>query len=133
MSKVYGYCRTALVEGNNMEVQCAVVENYCKSRGMKLEKCFCDPGVSAHNMNREGLDELFDVLEKGDVVVIKDISRIARDMIKLEMVIDKIHKIGAEIAYVNEPESDTSPIKDWLRSKLAERIVAFFNISGQVL
>ena len=119
MSKVYGYCRTALVEGNNMEVQCAVVENYCKARGIKLERCFCDAGVSAHNMDREGLDELFDVLEVGDVVVIKDISRIARDMMKLEIIMDKMHRAGAEIAYVNEPESDTSPIKDWLRSRLS--------------
>jgi DNA invertase Pin-like site-specific DNA recombinase len=118
MSKVYGYCRTALTEGNNMEVQCAVVEDYCKSRGMKLEKCFCDPGVSAHNMNREGLDELLDVLEDGDVVVTRDISRFARDMVKLEMVVDKIRSIGVEIVYVDEPESDTSPIEDWLRSKL---------------
>ena len=108
MSKVYGYCRTALAEGNNMEVQCAVVENYCKTRGMKLERCFCDSGVSAHNMNREGLDELFNVLKKGDVVVIKDISRIARDMMKLEMVIDKMHEIGILKALGTQNSSITS-------------------------
>lgn len=121
MSKVYGYCRTALVEGNNMEVQCAVVENYCKSRGMKLEKCFCDAGVSAHNMNREGLDELFDVLETGDVVVIKDISRLARNPENGLILVDKILSMGVEIIYVDELEEeddDISAIEDWLRSKL---------------
>ena len=116
MSKVYGYCRTALVEGNNMEVQCAVVENYCKRKGIKLEKCFCDPGVSAHNMNRKGLDELFDVLEEGDVVVIKDISRLARDPKKCIMLADKIYAMGVEIVCANEQEEeeddDTSAIKD---------------------
>lgn len=120
MSKVYGYCRTALAEVNNMGVQCAVVENYCKSKGIKLERCFCDPGVSAHNMNREGLDELFDVLEAGDVVVIKDISRLARDPEKCIMLADKICSMGAEIVYANESEEDddTSSIEDWLKSKL---------------
>ena len=120
MSKVYGYCRTALVEGNNMEIQCAVVENYCKSRGMNLEKCFCDAGVSAHNMNREGLDELFDVLEARDMVVIKDISRLARNPKRALMLVDKILSMGAEINYVDalEEEDDTSAIEDWLRSKL---------------
>lgn len=121
MRKVYGYCRTALAEGNNMEVQCAVVENYCKAKGMKLEKCFCDPGVSAHNMNREGLDELFDVLEKGDVVVIKDISRLARDPKKGIVLADKICGMGVEIIYVDklkDEDDDTSSIEDWLRSKL---------------
>ena len=120
MSKVYGYCRTALVEGNNMEVQCAVVEDYCKARGMKLERCFCDAGVSAHNINREGLDELFDVLEEGDVVITKDISRLARDPKKCIMLADKICNMGVEIIYVDKPEEDDhiSAIKDWLRSKL---------------
>ena len=121
MKKVYGYCRTALVEGNNMEVQCAVVENYCKSRGMKLEKCFCDAGVSAHNMNREGLDELFGVLEAGDVIVIKDISRLARNPKKGLMLVDKISSMGADIIYVDaleEEDDNTSVIEDWLRSKL---------------
>ena len=121
MSKVYGYCRTALAEGNNMEMQCAVVENYCKNRGMKLEKCFCDPGVSAHNMHREGLDELFGVLEAGDVVVIKDFSRLARNPQKGLMLVDKILSMGVEIIYVDaleEEDDDTSAIEDWLRSKL---------------
>ena len=121
MNKVYGYCRTALVEGNNMEVQCALVENHCKNRGMKLEKCFCDAGVSAHNMNREGLDELFDVLEAGDVVVIKDISRLARNPEKGLMLVDKILSVGAGIIYVDaleEEDNDTSAIEEWLRSKL---------------
>lgn len=120
MSKVYGYCRTALVEGNNMEVQCAVAENYCRVNGMKLEKCFCDAGVSAHNMNREGLDELLDVLEGGDVVVIKDIARLARNPKKCIMLVDKILSMGIEIIYVDKPEEDddTSAIKNWFRSKL---------------
>lgn len=121
MSKVYGYCRTALVEGNNMEVQRAVVENYCKNRGMKLERCFCDAGVSAHNMNREGLDKLFDVLKEGDVVVTKDISRLARNPQMGLVLADKICGMGAEIVYANESEEeddDTSTIEDWLRSKL---------------
>ena len=120
MSKVYGYCRTALVEGNNMEVQCAVVENYCKARGIKLERCFCDAGISAHNMHREGLDELLDVLEEGDVVVIKDISRLARDPKKCIMLAEKICSMGVEIVYVDKPEEDddASAIKNLFRSKL---------------
>lgn len=121
MNKVYGYCRTASVEGNNMEVQCELVENYCKSRGMELERCFCDAGVSAHNMNREGLDELFDVLKKGDMVVTKDVSRFARNPAMGLVLADKMRGMGVEIVYANESEEvddDTSAIEDWLRSKL---------------
>lgn len=119
MSKVYGYCRTALVEGNNMEVQCAVVEDYCKARGMKLERCFCDPGVSAHNMQREGLDELLYTLEYGDIVVTKDVSRLARNPKKLIMISNKIRSVGVEIICADEvKDDDTSKIESWIRSQL---------------
>ena len=121
MSKVYGYCRTALVEGNNMEVQCAVVENYCKDRGMKLERCFCDAGVSAHNMHREGLDELFNVLEEGDIVVTKDVSRFARDPEKGMILADKMRSMGVEIICADEQEEEKDPpaIAKWIMSKLS--------------
>ena len=119
MSKVYGYCRTALVEDNNMEVQCAVVEDYCKSRGMKLERCFCDPGVSAHNMHRDGLDALLYALEYGDTIVIKDVSRLARNPKKLIIVFDKIRSMGVEIICADEVEdNDTSEIANWIKSQL---------------
>ena len=121
MSKVYGYCRTALVEGDNMEVQCAEVENYCKTRDIKLEKCFYDAGVSAHNMNRGGFNELCNVLSKGDIVVLKDISRLARNPQKCMVLVDKIYSIGAQIVYVYEPkkDDDSFSIEEWIRSKLS--------------
>ena len=120
MSKVYGYCRTALAEGNDMEVQCAIVENYCKDRGMKLEKCFCDDGVSGHNMNREGLDGLFDVLKEGDMVVIKDMSRLSIDPQKGMTLADRICGMGAEIIYAegSDEDDDVPALKDWIKSQL---------------
>lgn len=120
MSKVYGYCRTALTEGNNMEMQRAAVEDYCKDKGMSLDGCFCDDGVSALNMSREGLDKLLDVLKSGDVIVAKDASRFARDLIKHNQFTDKICDIGAKIIYINVIENeDTFSAEDWLRAKLS--------------
>ena len=121
MSKVYGYCRTALTEGNNMEMQRAAVEDYCKSEGMLLNECFCDDSVSAHNMNREGLNKLFDVLKDGDVIVAKDASRFARDLRKHKQITDKIYDTGAKIIYINAviEKEDVSALEDWFRTKLS--------------
>ena len=120
MSKVYGYCRTALTEGNNMEMQRAAVKDYCKSKDMFLDECFCDDSVSAHNMNREGLNKLFDVLKDGDVIVTKDVSRFARDLRKHQQIIDKIYDAGAKIMYINAIEKeDISALENWLRAKLS--------------
>ena len=84
MSKVYGYCRTASAEGGQIEEQCAIIKDYCKRNDMKIEKFFCDEGMSAHNINRESLNSMINILQKGDMVVIKDISRLARDLKKQE-------------------------------------------------
>ena len=118
MSKVYGYCRTA--RQGNIEEQIELVTNYCKEKGLNLAMCLCDDGVSAHNMSREGLDELLDVLEDGDVIVTKNVSRLARNPKKGIVLVDKIYSMGADIIYADESEEDddTSSIEDWLRSKL---------------
>ena len=119
MSKVYGYCRTA--RQGNIEEQIELVTNYCTEKGLNLAMCFCDDGVSAHNMNREGLDELFNVLQDGDIVVIKDISRLARNPKKGMILVDKICSMGVDIVYVNklDEDNDTSAIETWIKSKLS--------------
>lgn len=119
MSKVYGYCRTARAEGNNMEEQCELIKNYCKTKGMHIEEFFCDEGMSAHNLNRQALSKLFDVLGEGDVVVTKDISRFARDPQKREMLVDKVRSMGVEIVYANEEaRAAILSINTWLKERL---------------
>ena len=119
MSKVYGYCRTA--RQGNIEEQVELVTDYCKEKGLNLTMCFCDDGVSAHNMSREGLDKLFDVLKDGDIIVTKDMSRLARNPKNGLILADKILSMGVEIIYVDkleEEDDNPSAIEDWIRSKL---------------
>lgn len=119
MSKVYGYCRTA--RAGNMEEQIELVSNYCKAKGLDLVTCFCDDGVSAHNLSREELDKLFDVLKEGDIVVTKDPSRFARDSQKQQLLINKIYDRGVEIVYVNEKEEDDKiGIEAWVEQRWAK-------------
>jgi len=118
MSKVYGYCRTA--RAGNIEEQIELVSNYCKAKGLDLTICFCDDGVSAHNLSREELDKLFNVLENGDVVVTKDPSRFARDTQKQQLLINKLYGMGIEIVYVNAKEEDDKiGIEAWVEQRWA--------------
>lgn len=119
MGKVYGYCRTA--RAGNMEEQIELVERYCKTKGLDLAICFCDDGVSAHELSREELDKLFDVLEGGDVVVTKDPWRFARDPQKQQLLINKMCDMGIEIVYVDEKDGDGVPsIEAWLKKRWAK-------------
>lgn len=80
MSKVYGYCRVALANEEEMMEQVKMVKNYCKDNGLPIEQCFCDNGVSGLNSYRDGLNKMLYTLQSGDIVVVKDIARLSRNM-----------------------------------------------------
>lgn len=120
MSKVYGYCRTA--RAGNMEEQIELVSNYCKANGLDLEVCFCDDGVSAHNAHKEEMEKLLDVLEKGDVIVTKDISRFARNQIIQQIFVDDMKGRGIEVRYVDKKEEDEKiGIEAWIEERWARQ------------
>ena len=119
MSKVYGYCRVALANDEEMAEQLYQVYKYCKDNELELHQRFYDNGASGLSLDRKGLNDMLSVLQKGDVVVTKDISRFARDLMKLEQLVGRIYKIGAEIVYIDKPEdNDMSPIENWIKSRL---------------
>lgn len=121
MSRVYGYCRTARAEGNNMEEQIELVSNYCKAKGLDLITCFCDDGVSAHKVDRVEMNKLFDVLGKGDIVVVKDYSRFTRNPIALQIFMDDMKNRSVKIMYIEEDEDDSAPsIRAWFEQRWAK-------------
>lgn len=118
MSKIYGYCRTARTEGNNMEMQRALVEGYCKDKGLDLVICFCDDGVSAHNVDRIEMNKLFGVIIRGDTIVTRDYSRFTRNPIALQIFIDDMNSRGVEIVCIEENEDDGAPaIRAWFEER----------------
>ena len=120
MGKVYGYCRTA--RAGNMEEQIELVSNYCKTKGLDLAICFCDDGVSAHNLHKEELDKLLDIIEKGDVIITKNYSRFMRNPIAQKVFENDLNARGIEIVYVDEKEKyNRIGIETWLEERLARQ------------
>ena len=78
MSKVYGYCRVAFANEEEMVQQLKMVDDYCKDNGLKLDYVFYDNGVSGLSLDRKSLNGLLEVLQSGDVIVVKDIARLSR-------------------------------------------------------
>lgn len=121
MSKVYGYCRTASTEGNDIGEQIELVSNYCKANGLNLEMCFCDDGVSAHNVDRIGMNQLFDVIRGGDTIVTRDFSRFTRNPITFQVFMDDMKNRGVEIMCIEENEDDSAPaIRAWFEQRWAK-------------
>lgn len=120
MGKVYGYCRTARQGG--IEEQVELISNYCKTKGLDLVTCFCDDGVSAHQVNRDGMGQLLDVIEKGDMIVTKNFSRFMRNPIAQQILIDNMNSRGVKIVYADEEdEDDCAPtIRAWFEARWAK-------------
>ena len=94
MSKVYGYCRVAFANEEEMEQQKQLVEWYCEDQGLKVDKYFCDNGVSGLTSYRNGLNEMLYTLQNGDVVVVKDVARLSRNIKQCLSFIELMDTLG---------------------------------------
>lgn len=101
MSKVYGYCRLALANDVKMTEQCFNIYRYCKDNGLRLERCFCDNGVSGLNSYRGELNKMLYILQSGDMVVITDIARLSRNMMECISLMELMKEIGITLKIIN--------------------------------
>ena len=84
---------------------------------MKLEKCFYDDGVSGFDVG-EDFKQLMRELDKGDILVIRDISQLSRMNARLLMLIEQFRDMGVKVLYVEGDEADTSAIAQWISERI---------------
>ena len=117
MSKVYGYCRTALAEADEITKRMELVKRYCEDNGLSLTKCFCDNGVSGFDIG-EGFKQLMYELENGDILVVRDISQLSRMNSRLLMLIEQFNNMGVKVMYVEGDGGDISSIEQWINERI---------------
>jgi DNA invertase Pin-like site-specific DNA recombinase len=100
MSKVYGYCRVAVACKEEITEQRALIDIYCRHHGLEVDKYFCDNGVSGLNSYRNGLNEMLYILQEGDVVVVKDVARLSRDMKQCMSFMELMEQLGVTVKTV---------------------------------
>ena len=117
MGKVYGYCRTALADEEEIQQRIGLIKKYCEDNGLSLEKCFRDNGVSGFETG-EDFKQLMRELEKDDVLVIRDISQLSRMNSRLLMLIEQFRDMGVKVLYIEGDEADTSAIAQWINERI---------------
>jgi DNA invertase Pin-like site-specific DNA recombinase len=100
MSKVYGYGRLALANDDEMVEQLKVIDDYCKNHGLKLDYVFYDNGASGLSWHRKGLNNMFDVLESGDIIIVKDIARLSRSASQCIALIEQMDEMGVTLEII---------------------------------
>jgi len=85
--KAIGYIRVSTEEqakrGISLEVQREKIRAYCELKDMELVRIFSDPGKSAKNLNRPGMQKLLKMVneKKIDAVIIWKLDRMFRSVI----------------------------------------------------
>ena len=118
MGKVYGYCRTALADEEEIQKRIELIQKYCEDNGLNLEKCFYDDGVNGFDIG-EDFKQLMRELESGDMVVIRDASQLSRSNARLQILFEQFADMGVKIVYVNRGEVHTPSLSEWIEKRLA--------------
>lgn len=100
MSKVYGYCRVAFANDEEMAEQLYQVDKYCKDNELELHQRFYDNGASGLSLDRKGLNGLLEVLQNGDVIVVKDIARLSRSYSQCLALMERLESMDITIRMI---------------------------------
>jgi len=91
------YCRLSkddLLSGDSYSIQNqrSMLTEYANKNGFVNTQVFIDDGYSGTNYNRPGFQEMFELMEQGQVAVLitKDLSRLGRNYIETGMYIESV-------------------------------------------
>lgn len=103
---VYGYCRLALADDQEMAQQRKEIADYCEVNHLKVDEYFYDNGASGLTLERDGLQAMLNSLKEGDVVVVKDIARLTRDMCGYAILKKHFNDAGVALKIIDQQNNE---------------------------
>lgn len=85
-------------ETDSLDIQCAELRDFCAARGCPVVASFADDKRSGSELLRPGLQAALAALSKGDVLVVRDLSRFARDVTVALALEGELRRIGVYLA-----------------------------------
>lgn len=107
MSKIIGYIRVS-TDHQDAENQKHRILEYAQFKRFLVEE-FIEVEVSSRKSQKERkIDEIFEKLTTGDMLLVTELSRLGRDMLEILNMIEEISKQGIQIEFINQPELSTT-------------------------
>ena len=102
--KVAIYCRVASKNRIEIKKQKEILKNYCNENNYEIYKIYIDNGYSGLDVNRPNYNKLLNDLKKNmfDTIIVRDMSRLGRSIIKLEKVIKLLENNNCNLICLNE-------------------------------
>ena len=91
-------------ESNSIQNQKKMLEDYARRNGLPNPTHFTDDGVSGTRFDRPGFLAMMEEVEAGRVeaIVIKDMSRLGRDYLKVGQVMEILRQRGVRLIAIND-------------------------------
>lgn len=100
--RIYGYIRFSTDRQDDVEQRTAIAK-YCESHRMEVDEFVTDSGVSGTvSWVDRNLYDLISKMERGDVLIVSELSRISRSMADFTMFLNNaLRKIGGRLIVCN--------------------------------
>ena len=126
-------------ESNSISNQKKMLEDYARRNGLPNPTHFTDDGVSGTRFDRPGFLAMMEEVEAGRVeaIVIKDMSRLGRDYLKVGQVIKRRKAQGLQDRYLYDytfaNDNGQNPLMDKARAYVENWKEAYKNNTGLLL
>lgn len=129
-------------ESNSISTQKVLLAQYAKDNGLPNPTHFTDDGISGTRFDRPGFVAMMAEVEAGrvDCIVIKDMSRLGRDYLKVGQIMEVLRQRGIRLVAVNDGidtdkgEDDFLPFRnimhEWYARDTSRKIKSTFKAKG---
>ena len=117
-SMVIGYIRVS-TESQSVQNQKHKILEFAQQRKMIVDE-FVEIEISSKKSQKDRLlDELFEKLSQGDVLICTELSRLGRNMLEILNLIEKFNNHQIKLIFTNQPELSTNQNESLSRLLLA--------------
>lgn len=110
---IYAYLRVSTTEqadsGLGIAAQHSAIDREAESRGWRSVQYHEDAGASGASLERPGLTELLDVIDKGDVLVVSKLDRLSRSVMDFASLLERAKDEGWSLVALDFGMDTTTP------------------------
>lgn len=126
MANIYSYERISTKENRNLQTfnrQTASIEKYCKDNNISVLLSFYDDASGKDFTNRKQWNKLEQLLQSGDTVIFKDISRFTREAENGFNKYMELMNKGVNLVFLDNPTVSTAYINQLLDVAKTQNLV----------
>lgn len=101
MGKIYGYIRVSTDKQTVGNQEHAILK-YCDQHKLHVDEWYSVQMSSRKSTKQRRIDELMDSLQNGDTLIVSELSRLARSVGQIAIIVDKLLENGVRVICIKE-------------------------------